>query len=167
MGQPIAYFISFHTFGTWLHGDERGSVDRDHNAVGTPHLAPDAARQEREFERMSAAGGGPIVLDLPRRTIVERTIHEVCAHRGWALHIVNVRTNHVHVVVSGAGPPEPMMNSLKSWCTRRMVERGVHPRGAPAWTRHGSTRYLWDETSLADAVGYVRDMQGVDLRDRP
>jgi hypothetical protein len=25
---PLAYFISFRTYGTWLHGDERGSVNR-------------------------------------------------------------------------------------------------------------------------------------------
>ena len=28
---PLAYFISFRTYGTWLHGDERGSIDRFHN----------------------------------------------------------------------------------------------------------------------------------------
>jgi hypothetical protein len=33
---PLAYLITFPTYGTWLHGDERGSVDRDHNLPGTP-----------------------------------------------------------------------------------------------------------------------------------
>ena len=28
---PLAYFISFRTYGTWLHGDERFSVDRKQN----------------------------------------------------------------------------------------------------------------------------------------
>jgi len=26
-----AYLITFTTYGTWVHGDERGSVDREHN----------------------------------------------------------------------------------------------------------------------------------------
>ena len=25
---PLAYLISFRCYGTWLHGDERGSIDR-------------------------------------------------------------------------------------------------------------------------------------------
>lgn len=33
---PQAYFISFRAYGTWLHGDEGGSVDRHNNAYGSP-----------------------------------------------------------------------------------------------------------------------------------
>ena len=28
MSDPLAYFITFTCYGNWLHGDERGSVDR-------------------------------------------------------------------------------------------------------------------------------------------
>ena len=27
---PLAYLITFNTYGTWLHGDRRGSVDSNH-----------------------------------------------------------------------------------------------------------------------------------------
>jgi len=38
---PLAYLISFRTYGTWLHGDPRGSVDRrTHNKYGTPKIPP-------------------------------------------------------------------------------------------------------------------------------
>ena len=37
---PIAYFISFRTYGTWLHGDERGSIDLHNNIYGNPKNAP-------------------------------------------------------------------------------------------------------------------------------
>ena len=37
-----SYFLTFTTYGTWLHGDTRGSVDREHNIVETPYLEPDA-----------------------------------------------------------------------------------------------------------------------------
>jgi hypothetical protein len=30
---PTAYFITFHTYGTWLHGDERGSTDHSLTVV--------------------------------------------------------------------------------------------------------------------------------------
>jgi len=35
---PLAYFISFRSYGTWLHGDERGSIDRFNNCYGEPAL---------------------------------------------------------------------------------------------------------------------------------
>ena len=32
---PLAYFLTFTTYGTWLHGREEGSVDRDNHVFGT------------------------------------------------------------------------------------------------------------------------------------
>jgi hypothetical protein len=52
MSSPLAYFITFTCYGTWLHGDQRGSVDREHNAPGTPVLTPDPARQADEQEQL-------------------------------------------------------------------------------------------------------------------
>jgi hypothetical protein len=36
---PLAVFFTFRCYGTWLHGDERGSVDRNNNAYGSPRIA--------------------------------------------------------------------------------------------------------------------------------
>ena len=33
---PLAYFITFRSYGTWLHGDKRGSVDRLHRRFVLP-----------------------------------------------------------------------------------------------------------------------------------
>jgi hypothetical protein len=57
MSIPLAYFITFTCYGTWLHGDERGSVDDEHNTPGTPVLDPDPERRGRERD------------DLPGRPI--------------------------------------------------------------------------------------------------
>jgi hypothetical protein len=35
---PLAYLISFRTRGTWLHGDERGAIDRFHNQYRSPYI---------------------------------------------------------------------------------------------------------------------------------
>jgi len=35
---PLAYFISFRAYGTWLHGDKRGSIDRFNNRYRAPHI---------------------------------------------------------------------------------------------------------------------------------
>jgi len=37
---PLGYLITFRTYGTWLHGDKRGSIDRRHNRYGAPLIAP-------------------------------------------------------------------------------------------------------------------------------
>jgi len=159
-GAPAAYLISFHTYGTWLHGRDEGSVDPEHNVPRTPFLDPDERREREEFARLKHE---PMVLDDARRDAVADAIREVVAHRGWTLHALHVRTNHVHVVVSGPAPPERVMNDFKSYATRRMVERGTLPAGTKAWARHGSTRYLWREDELRGACEYVLEGQGAEL----
>ncbi len=32
---PLGFLITFRCYGTWLHGNQRGSVDREHNKIGT------------------------------------------------------------------------------------------------------------------------------------
>ena len=156
----LAYFITYHTYGTWLHGDRRGSVDPEHNAYGAPPVAADARREAREQRRAKA----PLVhLNDARRDAVACTIEDVCEFRRWTLHAASVRSNHFHVVLSAPARPEKVMNDLKSWSTRRLVEAGLLERGSRAWTRHGSTRYLWKRGDLLKAVEYVLDGQGPDL----
>src|SRR2546421_11369035 len=49
MSRPLAYHITWGTYGTRLHGDGRGTVDREHNEYGTPVLGPDPERQRRRI----------------------------------------------------------------------------------------------------------------------
>jgi len=35
---PLGYIITCRTYGTWLHGDERKSVDPKNNKFGTPRI---------------------------------------------------------------------------------------------------------------------------------
>ena len=154
---PLAYFISFRTYGTWLHGDPRGSVDRDHNQVGTPFVKPNPAKQSSERNRMSQP---PINLTPAQREIIAKTITEVCTHRHWIVHVQNVRTNHVHVIVSAPDtPPEKIMNNLKAYSTRRLREANLLPPDTKLWSRHGSTPHLYDQPALLSAIHYVTKLQ--------
>ena len=157
---PVAYFITFTTYGTWLHGDRRGSVDFKHNIYDTPYVAPDPRRRRYDGDQLRHP---PVLLDGEGRRSVERAIREVCRHRGWELRALNVRTNHVHIVVSAPDTPERAMNTFKSWATRKMIDGGHLASGTKAWARHGSTRYLWDEDQLETACLYVTEGQGADL----
>jgi REP element-mobilizing transposase RayT len=154
---PLAYFITFSTYGAWLHGRAQGSVDHEHNVPGTPFLPPDALveREMRTAMRQEA-----YALDKMRRSIVLRTIKEVAAHRKWKLWAVHVRTNHVHVVITAECRPEKVMADLKAWCSRRLREACGESSDRDRWAQHGSTRYLNNETSVSAAVKYVIDDQG-------
>jgi REP element-mobilizing transposase RayT len=159
--QPLAYFITFRCYGTWLPGDERGWVDRRQNGYGTDIGLHSSGLQSTA---RSALTHPPFRLDSEERAIVDGTIRDVCAYRRWVLHALNVRTNHVHMVVSAASDPESVMTTLKGWSTRRLREAGLIDASRRAWSRHGSTRYLWKEDQVELACGYVMDGQGADLR---
>ena len=157
---PLAYFITFHTYGTWLPGDRRGSVDAHHRIHGTPCVGPSPGRHAASAQRLEHL---PVELRLEERTIIHRTAQEVCQHRGWTLRAAYVGANHVHVVVGSLPPehtPERVMNDLKAWATRRVVEAGLRPHGTRLWVRHGSTRHLWRPEDVAAACDYVVAGQG-------
>ena len=154
---PLAYLITFRCYGTWLHGDARGSVDREQNVYGTPFLPRDEARENEERLRLKHP---PVTLDEASRLIVEQTIPEVCQYRGWALRAISVRTNHAHAVVSAQCHPDKVLNDFKAYCTRRMKEDGLWKSKTSPWAEHGSKRYLWKEQNVARAIDYVLNHQG-------
>lgn len=157
MSEPLAYFITFTTYGTWLHGKSPGSVDREHNVPGTEFLPADP---ELEAARRQMLRQEPYPLDGPRREVVLRTIREVAEHRKWRLWAVHVRSNHVHVVITAAVKPEKVMADLKAWASRRLREAFGEDADRDRWTQHGSTRWLNDQQSLESAITYVVDEQG-------
>ena len=111
MNTPLAYFLTFTCYGTWLHGDDRGSVDREHNSPGTPVLPPDGERKAREDDDLAEP---PYQLDAPRRQVTLRALCEIARRKGWMLHAVHVRSNHVHMVVTADGTAERVLNDFKS-----------------------------------------------------
>ena len=157
---PLAYFITFTTYGSWLHGRAPGSVDRLHNEVGTPFIPAD---QEREWAERQQLKESPYVLDEVRREVVLRTIQEVARHRGWALWALHVRSNHVHAVVTAQATPEKVMADFKAYASRRLRERLGETAERARWTQHGSTLYLWTEEEVAAKVEYTVNGQGTPM----
>lgn len=158
---PIAYLITFRSYGTWLHGDARGSVDRSHNQYKSPYLPPDRKRLEENLKRLS---GRIVTLNSKQRESTEEAIREICVVRSWILLAINVRTNHVHSVVSiGDARSERALNSFKAYATRRMRLNGCWFSELSPWADKGSRRRLWNERSVALAVDYVLNRQGEEL----
>lgn len=158
--RPLAYFLTWHTYGTWLHGREEGSVDRRNNRYGTPLIKPNAIRQAKARDRMKHE---PVVLSIKARAIIEAVIREHCALRKWHIHALAVRTNHVHLVVdAGDVPPEQAVSQLKQWGTRRLREKSVIDAEQPVWSRQSSRRQLFEESALHNAICYT--LEGQDRR---
>jgi REP element-mobilizing transposase RayT len=157
---PLAYLITFRCYGTWLHGDERGSVDRGHNIYDTPFLPRNETREKDERQRLKQP---PVKLDQARRVAVDRAVREVCTQRGWALLAINVRTNHAHIVVSAQCNSKKVLNDFKAYATRGMRKAGVWRSAITPWAEHGSRKYLWKPASVERAIDYVLNHQGDDL----
>ena len=155
---PLAYLITFRTYGSWLHGDRRGSTNRFRNKYGTMHLPPEPRWWEENKDRMTAK---PVRLDLTQRRIVDRSIRETCIFRGWALYATSVRSNHAHAVVcAGITGPGKVLNALKANATRALREGGFTGGGRSPWADKGSQIYLWNQQSVDRAVEYVLYEQG-------
>ena len=159
-GVPLGYLITFRTYGTWLHGDPRGSVDRFHNTYGTSKLPPSPLRQQYERRLMKA---DPVRLDAPRRAAVQRSLGETCTKRKWKLWVSSVRTNHVHSVVTAPCSSLTVLSGLKARATRAMREGGWWNSKRTPWADRGSRKKLWTEKDLMDAIIYVEYEQGEPL----
>jgi len=80
---PLAYLITFRCYGTWLHGDELGSVDREHRRYRSPYAAPNENRRIHNYQTLKSE---PVVLSACQRASVERAVRDACSHRKWHLH---------------------------------------------------------------------------------
>jgi REP element-mobilizing transposase RayT len=162
MDDPIGYFLTWNTYGTWLPGDARGWVEYRRG-----WQLPDPARELEAKARMTEDA---CRLSAKQRNVVERQIGETCQHRGWRLHAVNCRSNHVHVVVSASDtPPTKIRADLKAWATRCLKQHAhslAYASGCDAnrenwWAERGSIRFLYGEPSLEAAIVYVTECQDI------
>ena len=160
---PLAVFFTFRCYGTWLHGDERGSVDRHNNVYRSPRIpsSPNWLKHNEDMLRHP-----PVKLNAERRRSVENAIRDLCIKRNWTLLAIHVRTNHVHVVVCiGSKKPKDALIALKANATRQLREDRLWLHEHSPWADKGSKRNLWTEKSVWEACNYVNNEQGDKLPD--
>ena len=97
--------------------------------------------------------------------MIKEAIRETSNIRKWTVIALNVRTNHVHVVVNAPVDPERVLNAFKANATRKLREVKLWPHSFSPWVRKGSKRRLWNEKSVARAIDYVLYGQGDELPD--
>jgi REP element-mobilizing transposase RayT len=157
---PLAYHLIWTTYGSWLPGDVRGWIQLGVYGV----QPPDPQREQRAREMMAEE---EVILTREQRDIVEQAIRDHCRVRGWLLHTVNARSNHVHVVVTPDCDGEAARDQFKMWASRRLSDAaGLTKQVARKagrrhwWTESGDAPAIWDERYLENAIEYVTNMQG-------
>ena len=150
-GDPIAYFITWTTYGTWLPGDDRGW-----NRKGELEIRP----PEPLFYEAAAAGmkESAFLLSEDDRQLIVTTVRDHCVIREWELHAVNARSNHVHVVVTApCYQPESVASQFKAWGTRKLKLN--HPARTRFWTQGASCRWINRDEELTAVIEYVTEAQ--------
>jgi REP element-mobilizing transposase RayT len=102
----------------------------------------------------------PYFLDRDRRVTVLDALREVSlAPR--VEYLGGTCANHdVHVVVDADVRPEKVMNAFKSYASRGLNRLGIDGPDRRRWARHGSTRWLWKDADVQEAIRYVVAGQG-------
>lgn len=157
MPVPLAYFLTWHTYGSRLHGNVKGSVDYEHRDISTPVLPPDPKREAESQARMKT---DTVQLDHAMRQAVVDQVLETCGFRHWQLLAIHARTTHVHAVVVAHAPVEKVLADLKAYATRRLRTHKLIQTNRPLWSEHGSTRYLWKPDAVSQKIHYTLHEQG-------
>jgi len=149
--EPIAYLITWTTYGTWQQGDQRGWHRWGMGEVQPPNqlFATMAVSEMKETA---------FTLSPDNREIIQQTISRHCEIRCWTLHAVNARSNHIHVVVTSPGyDPKTVRDQFKAWCTRHL--KLCNEGRERFWTEGGSCRWINQQDDLETAIVYVNDAQ--------
>ncbi len=153
---PLAYLLTFTSYGTWLHGDERGSVNRRIRGRSKV-VAADPILHEHMRGKLNHA---PVELNGSMRKVVREACKGYCEFKQWPLRALHVRTNHVHLVVSAVADSARMLNGLKARATRMLREAELLEADRPIWTERGNIGLLFTRKAVAEAIDYVMHQQG-------
>ena len=82
---PIAYFVTWTVYGTYLQGDQRGWRKR---RKGEQNPQPRLAQWHQKRLKHNV-----VLLTRDQRVVVELECQRHCNHRGWHLWEVNPRSN--------------------------------------------------------------------------
>ena len=150
--QPLAFFITWTVYGSWLQGDDRG-WRRFRGGFEKPQPLLANWRRERLLH--------PIILLTPEhRKVVAQEIEEHCRHRYWHVWVVNPRTSHVHAVITANGfKGSQVRDQLKANCTRGLREWDTRFINRPVWSRGGDWKCINSEEDLESVVLYAGEAQ--------
>ena len=150
--RPIAYHITFGTYGTRLHGDERGTVDRSMNCPGDPIIGADAGWWELERKRLRSH---PVFLEPEQTAYAESVIPLVCARGGWEYHVGAAGPDHVHVLLTAEADGDAVRKWFKRWLGEAMWAKWPRAEGTTWWAEGGSVKWVWERDYFENVFDYL------------
>jgi REP element-mobilizing transposase RayT len=167
----LTWLLTFTTYGTWLPGDPRGFVGRvhdqrsddfnttsrrEHDQINTPYDADLSGLYKASQALMK---GDPVWLTKEQATMIGDQFVATAEYRKWILPAFAVMPNHVHLVVTADGAilSDTLLQSFKSYASRRLNSHYPKPTSGTWWTQSGSRRILRDDAALDSAIRYVKE----------
>jgi REP element-mobilizing transposase RayT len=129
-----------------------------YNFPGTPCVSGLPELRDAATELMK---GPPIFLVVDQAKVLLNQFQETANHRSWHLDSVAIMANHIHIVVTVEGDPEPetLLRDLKSYGSRSLNRQSAKPVNGTWWTTGGSKRKLPDENARRAANEYVANQE--------
>ena len=159
--QPFAYFLTFRTYATYLHGDERTTVNPRRNQYSTLKLKCNPKLHQAMELKCSET---PLILSLPQCYTVLNSLRKTADYFCWEVFAAHVRTNHVHIILHANISKEKTMMKLKAYATQALKkEHNALADRKNFWTKHGSTRNIWSAEKAFPALYYVVEQQGASM----
>jgi REP element-mobilizing transposase RayT len=153
---PLAYHITFGTYGTRLHGDPRGTIDRRCKAYGQPIVEHSEAREQIAAERMKHQ---PILFTVDQCVFAQAAVEEICERGRWEFIQTACGPDHVHVLLKSERKPKAIRRWLKRWLGEAMTARWPLPDGQSWWAKGGSAKCVWEEKYLRNVEQYIREQR--------
>ena len=151
------WHLTFGTYGTRLHGDDRPTVDRERNQRGQAFVESDPGRVAAARSRMR---GDPVYLAATQRAVVEAVVPDICARGGWTYRLCAAPDDedHVHVLLDARPEidPDAILKWLKRWLGEELTKRWGEPIGGTWWAKSGSKRPVKSDEYLHNVFDYVR-----------
>jgi REP element-mobilizing transposase RayT len=149
--EPLAFFITWTVYGTFLQGDLRGWRKR-----GSGHQLPEPRLMNWRESRLKHR---VLLLNEEQRECVRYEIQRHCDHRKWSLRGVAIRSNHVHVVVAANESGSKVRDQLKANCTRGLRSKWPVFLDRDIWTHGGDWQCVNDEEGLERVLIYTTEAQ--------
>lgn len=150
--QPLAFFVTWTVYGTFLQGDSRWwSARREGSRPPQPQL------EQWHRDRLNH---DVLLLTRDHRSVAAKEIQRLSDYRGWKLWVANPRSNHVHVVVGAIEHSgKQVRDQMKANCTRVLRESFSEFIGRPVWTVGGDWKCLNSDEDLDTAIAYAGEAQ--------
>ena len=149
---PLAYHVTFGTYGTRLHGDPKGTVDRSMNQYGDPIIGANPDRWIRETGLLRFA---PVILSPSLRQYAESSITLICQTGNWIYHIAAAGEDHIHVLLTADAVGTEVRKWFKRWLGEKLSEKWPLPKGQSFWTEGGSVKWVWKEDYFHNIHRYI------------